>query len=100
MLETKVFGDGEVFVEEFLEGEEVSLLALCDGVRAIPLARSRLQARARWTRGPNTGGMGAFSPVPGVDPATLADYSAIVHQRSSMSSRAAERPSTACSTPA
>ncbi len=38
MLEQKVFGDGEVFVEEFLTGEEVSLLALCDGERAVPLA--------------------------------------------------------------
>lgn len=81
MLETKVFGDGEVFVEEFLEGDEVSLLALCDGVRAIPLAPARDFKRALdGDEGPNTGGMGAFSPVPGVDPDTLAEYSAIVHQ--------------------
>lgn len=81
MLETKVFGDGEVFVEEFLEGDEVSLLALCDGERAIPLAPARDFKRALdGDEGPNTGGMGAFSPVPGVDPATLAEYSAIVHQ--------------------
>ncbi len=69
MLETKVFGDGEVFVEEFLEGEEVSLLALCDGVRAIPLAPARDFKRALdGDEGPNTGGMGAFSPVPGGRP--------------------------------
>ncbi|MEH3053034.1 MAG: phosphoribosylamine--glycine ligase [Patulibacter minatonensis] len=81
MLETKVFGDGEVFVEEFLTGEEVSLLALCDGERAIALAPARDFKRALdGDEGPNTGGMGAFSPVPGVDPATLAEYSAIVHQ--------------------
>jgi phosphoribosylamine--glycine ligase len=81
MLETKVFGDGEVFVEEFLEGDEVSLLALCDGVRAIPLAPARDFKRALdGDEGPNTGGMGAFSPVPGVDPKTLAEYSELVHQ--------------------
>lgn len=81
MLEEKVFGDGEVFVEEFLTGDEVSLLALCDGERAIPLAPARDFKRALdGDAGPNTGGMGAFSPVPGVDPSTLAEYSAIVHQ--------------------
>ena len=81
MLETKVFGDGEVFVEEFLEGDEVSLLALCDGVRAIPLAPARDFKRALdGDEGPNTGGMGAFSPVPGVDPAKLAEFSELVHQ--------------------
>ncbi|MFT4035591.1 MAG: phosphoribosylamine--glycine ligase [Patulibacter sp.] len=81
MLEAKVFGDGEVFVEEFLDGDEVSLLALCDGVRAIPLAPARDFKRALdGDAGPNTGGMGAFSPVPGVDPQTLAQYSATVHQ--------------------
>ncbi len=81
MLETKVFGDGEVFVEDFLDGEEVSLLALCDGERALALAPARDFKRALdGDEGPNTGGMGAFSPVPGVDPETLAELSAVVHQ--------------------
>jgi phosphoribosylamine--glycine ligase len=81
MLETKVFGDGEVFVEDFLDGEEVSLLALCDGERAVALAPARDFKRALdGDRGPNTGGMGAFSPVPGVEPEVLRELSAIVHQ--------------------
>ncbi len=81
MLETKVFGDGEVFVEDFLDGDEVSLLALCDGERAIALAPARDFKRALdGDEGPNTGGMGAFSPVPGIDPETLTELSAIVHQ--------------------
>ena len=81
MLEQRVFGEGEVFVEEYLEGPEVSLLALCDGTRAVPLAPARDFKRALdGDEGPNTGGMGAFSPVPEVDAARLAQLSAIVHQ--------------------
>ncbi|MDO9355348.1 MAG: phosphoribosylamine--glycine ligase [Solirubrobacteraceae bacterium] len=81
MLETKVFGDGEVFVEDFLDGEEVSLLALCDGERAVALAPARDFKRALdGDEGANTGGMGAFSPVPGVEPEVLTELSAIVHQ--------------------
>lgn len=81
MLETQVFGPGGVFVEDFLDGPEVSLLALCDGERALALAPARDFKRALdGDEGPNTGGMGAFSPVPGVDPARLDELSAIVHQ--------------------
>jgi phosphoribosylamine---glycine ligase len=73
------FGDGRVFVEEHLEGEELSLLALCDGERAIPLAPAQDFKRiGEGDHGPNTGGMGSYSPVPGAgDPAEL---SAVVHQ--------------------
>ena len=73
------FGDGRVFVEEHLEGEELSLLALCDGERAIPLAPAQDFKRiGEGDQGPNTGGMGSYSPVPGAgDPAEL---SAVVHQ--------------------
>jgi phosphoribosylamine--glycine ligase len=73
------FGDGRVFVEEHLEGEELSLLALCDGERAIPLAPAQDFKRiGEGDTGPNTGGMGSYSPVPGAgDPAEL---SAVVHQ--------------------
>ena len=62
------FGDTEVVLEEFLEGEELSLLALCDGVRAVPMAPAQDYKRIHdGDRGPNTGGMGSYSPVPGFD---------------------------------
>jgi phosphoribosylamine--glycine ligase len=55
----------EVVVEEFLEGEEVSFFALCDGETAIPLASAQDHKRAHdGDTGPNTGGMGAYSPAP------------------------------------
>ena len=60
------FGDGQVFVEEHLTGEELSLLALCDGERAIPMAPAQDFKRiGDGDVGPNTGGMGSYSPVPG-----------------------------------
>ena len=53
----------ELVVEEFLEGEEVSFFALCDGVTAMPFASAQDHKRAREDdTGPNTGGMGAYSP--------------------------------------
>jgi phosphoribosylamine--glycine ligase len=66
------FGDAPVVVEEFLEGVELSVLALCDGVSALPLAPARDFKRiGEGDTGPNTGGMGAFSPVDGVDAALI-----------------------------
>ena len=57
---------GPVMVEELLEGEELSVFALCDGSRALPLAAARDYKRiGDGDTGPNTGGMGSFSPVPG-----------------------------------
>ena len=62
------FGDTEVVLEEFLDGEELSLLALCDGERAVPLAPAQDYKRILdGDEGPNTGGMGSYSPVPGFD---------------------------------
>ncbi len=61
------FGPGSVVVEEFLHGEELSLLAVCDGERAVPLAPARDFKRiGDGDEGANTGGMGSFSPVAGV----------------------------------
>jgi phosphoribosylamine---glycine ligase len=55
----------QIVVEEFLHGEEASFFALCDGETAIPLASARDHKRAYdGDAGPNTGGMGAYSPAP------------------------------------
>jgi phosphoribosylamine--glycine ligase len=62
-------GDGGVVIEEFLDGEEASFFALVDGSHAIPLASAQDHKRAfDGDRGPNTGGMGAYSPAPVVTP--------------------------------
>jgi Phosphoribosylamine-glycine ligase len=64
---------GEIVVEEFLDGEEASFFALCDGETAIALASAQDHKRAGdGDTGPNTGGMGAYSPAPIVDAATSA----------------------------
>ena len=61
------FGKTEVLIEEFLEGSELSLLALCDGVNAVPMAPAQDYKRIfDGDQGPNTGGMGSYSPVPGI----------------------------------
>jgi phosphoribosylamine--glycine ligase len=74
-------GTERVVVEEHLEGEELSLLALCDGERAIPLAPAQDYKRIfDGDEGPNTGGMGSYSPVPGIDAARAAELCAQVHQ--------------------
>jgi phosphoribosylamine--glycine ligase len=57
----------EVVIEEKLEGEEVSFFALCDGTRALPFASAQDHKRVgEGDTGPNTGGMGAYSPAPAV----------------------------------
>jgi phosphoribosylamine--glycine ligase len=66
------FGDAGrvVVVEEFLEGEEASFIVMADGEHVLPLATSQDHKRLRdGDRGPNTGGMGAYSPAPVVTPA-------------------------------
>ena len=81
MIVERRFGNHAVLVEEHVAGEEVSLLALCDGERAIPLAAARDYKRVGdGDAGPNTGGMGAFSPVPEVGPELVDSLVATVHQ--------------------
>jgi phosphoribosylamine--glycine ligase len=64
---------GEIVIEEFLAGEEASFFALCDGETAIALASAQDHKRAfDGDKGPNTGGMGAYSPAPIVDAALSA----------------------------
>src|SRR2546427_9756930 len=58
-----------VVIEEFLDGEEASFIVLADGEHVLPLATSQDHKRLRdGDRGPNTGGMGAYSPAPVVTP--------------------------------
>ncbi len=67
MLAGNVFGDAghRVVIEEFLEGEEVSFIVIADGKQALPMATSQdHKARDNGDLGPNTGGMGAYSPAP------------------------------------
>ena len=62
----------KVVVEELLEGPEVSLFAICDGREALPLVSAQDFKRARdGDEGPNTGGMGAYAPVPGIGSAEV-----------------------------
>jgi phosphoribosylamine--glycine ligase len=75
------FGTERVVVEEHLEGEELSLLAVCDGRRALPLASAQDYKRIfDGDRGPNTGGMGSYSPVPAIDGSRAAEIASEVHQ--------------------
>ncbi|MEP7361411.1 MAG: phosphoribosylamine--glycine ligase [Chloroflexota bacterium] len=63
-----------VVIERFLAGYEASVIAICDGTRALGLPVARDHKRLlEGDRGPNTGGMGAYSPLPEVDDARLAD---------------------------
>lgn len=63
-------GGARVVIEEFLQGEEASFIVLCDGEHALALATSQDHKRLLDAdRGPNTGGMGAYSPAPVVTPA-------------------------------
>ena len=66
-LESEIFGEAgkKIVIEEFLEGEEASFIVITDGKTAIPFASSQdHKARDDGDQGPNTGGMGAYSPAP------------------------------------
>ena len=70
LMNEKIFGDAgrQVIVEDYLEGEEVSVLAFSDGENVIPMVSSQDHKRIYDNDlGPNTGGMGAYSPVPFYD---------------------------------
>ena len=72
MMEARAFGEAgaSVVLEECLIGEEVSLFALCDGTTALPLGAAQDHKRVgEGETGPNTGGMGAYSPTPSFPPA-------------------------------
>ena len=67
MLAANKFGDAghRIVIEEFLQGEEASFIVICDGEHILPLASSQdHKARDDDDQGPNTGGMGAYSPAP------------------------------------
>jgi phosphoribosylamine--glycine ligase len=81
LLVGRRFGTERVVVEEFLEGEELSLLAICDGATALPLASAQDYKRALdGDQGPNTGGMGSYSPVPAIGAARAREICDAVHQ--------------------
>jgi phosphoribosylamine--glycine ligase len=72
LMRGRLFGDAgdRIVVEQFLEGEEVSFMAITDGTTVLPLATSQDHKRIfDGDQGPNTGGMGAYSPAPLVTPA-------------------------------
>jgi phosphoribosylamine--glycine ligase len=77
------FGDAaaRVVLEEYLEGEELSLLALCDGENVVAMAPAQDYKRIHdGDEGPNTGGMGSYSPVPSVAAELAAEIVSTVHQ--------------------
>jgi len=71
IMDGRAVGDAgnRVVIEEFLDGEEASFIVMCDGTHVLPLATSQDHKRLRdGDQGPNTGGMGAYSPAPVVTP--------------------------------
>lgn len=78
-----VFGSAgnQIIIEAFLEGEEASILAFCDGKTVVPMASSQdHKAAYDGDQGPNTGGMGAYSPAPVVTPALMEEIQRTILQ--------------------
>ena len=81
LLVERRFGTERVVVEEHLLGVELSLLALCDGRTALPLASAQDYKRIfEGDRGPNTGGMGSYSPVGAIDAPRAVELAQAIHQ--------------------
>ncbi len=79
ILDEKIFGEAgkKIVIEEFLKGEELSILAFSDGKNIVPLASSQDHKRVGdHDHGPNTGGMGAYSPCPLVNEKELKELAA------------------------
>ena len=73
--------EGPIVIEELLAGDEVSVFALCDGQRVLPLAPAQDFKRiGEGDTGPNTGGMGSFSPVSGLGPIEVAELVEQIHR--------------------
>jgi phosphoribosylamine--glycine ligase len=80
LVAVNAFGESFV-VEELLEGAEVSIFAICDGTDAVPLLSAQDFKRAHdGDQGPNTGGMGAYAPVPGLGEAEVEEVLESVHR--------------------
>lgn len=94
-LSGRAFGESgaEIVVEEFLEGEEVSVFALCDGTSALMLAAAQdHKAAFDGDKGPNTGGMGAYSPCPAMTDALAAEIEEKFVRRTVTAMKAEGRP--------
>ena len=86
-------GDGPMVIEEFLEGEEASLFALVDGATAVSLASAQDHKRVgEGDTGPNTGGMGAYSPAPVLTPELEAQAMDAIVRPTAMALAAAGTP--------
>jgi phosphoribosylamine--glycine ligase len=72
--------EGPLLIEELLDGPEISVFAVCDGLNAVALPAARDFKRVEdGDRGPNTGGMGSYAPVPELGPAAVEELVASVH---------------------
>ena len=93
-------GCDRVVIEEFLDGPEVSLFAITDGRTVYPLQPAQDFKRiGDDDQGPNTGGMGAYTPLPWAPPELVPQVLERVLQPTVDEMRGAARPSPACSTP-
>jgi phosphoribosylamine---glycine ligase len=95
MLTSGQFGDAgsEIVIEEFLQGEEASFFALVDGETALPLVSAQDHKRAfDGDKGPNTGGMGAYSPAPVVTDARASEIMARIIEPTVQAMKAEGRP--------